>query len=93
MIPIELRKSLGVHPETFRRLVSDLDEFALIDIRALPGQETVGRKRPAIFKVRIGIEITNTGRRLLEVTRDVRTTVQRHAKRLPEESAEHWLPA
>ncbi len=93
MIPVDLRKTLGLHPETFRRLVSDLDEFALINVRALPGLRGVGRKRSAIFRVRVGIEITKTGRSLLTVTRDVRSAVRRHAKLLPESSAEHWLPA
>lgn len=93
MIPVELRKAVGVHPETFRRLVSDLDDFALINIRAFPGQRRVGRKRSGILTVRIGIEITKTGSDLLEVTHDVRATVKRHAKSLPDASAEHWLPA
>jgi hypothetical protein len=93
MIPVRVRKSVGLHPETFRRLVSDLDEFALINIRAFPGQRAVGRKRPEILTVRVGIQITKTGSKLLEVTRDVRATVRRHAKSLPEASTEHWLPA
>lgn len=93
MIPIDLRKSVGLHPETFRRLVSDLDEFALIRVRALPGQGTTGRKRPDVLRVRIGIEISHSGSKVLGVSREVRATVRRHADSLPVSSRGHWLPA
>lgn len=92
MIPIELRKSVGLHPETFRRLISDLDEFALIGVRALPGQQRLGRKRSAIFSVRIGIEITRSGSKVLHIANLVRATVRRHAGDLPPVSLEHWVP-
>jgi hypothetical protein len=93
MIPIDLRKSVGLHPETFRRLVSDLDEFALITIRALPRPREARRRTPGVLRIPVGVEITDTGRNLLEVTRGVRETVRRHARLLPEASAEHWLLA
>jgi hypothetical protein len=93
MIPLDLRKSVGLHPETFRRLVSDLDEFALVTIRALPRARKGHRRARGVLRIPIGVEITETGRNLLEVTRGVRATVQRHARLLPAASADHWLLA
>jgi hypothetical protein len=92
MVPSELRKEVGLHPETFKRLVADLDEFALMAVRAMPGQQGLGRKRSGSLTVRIGLEITESGTRLLDVVRDVRATVQRHVKSLPDSSVQHWLP-
>jgi hypothetical protein len=93
MVPSDVRKSVGMHPEAFRRLVSDLEAFALITIRALPGQRNAATTRSRTFTIRIGIEISRTGSKLLAVTRDVRITVGRHAKSLPETSLVHWVDA
>jgi hypothetical protein len=93
MIPLTLRKEVGIHPEAFRRLISDLDEFALISIRALPRQRSSGRRTPGILRVPVRIEMTATGRNVLEVTGQVRDAVKRHARLLPASCARHWLTA
>jgi hypothetical protein len=93
MIPLDLRKSVGVHPEAFRRLISDLDEFALVSIRALPRRKPTMHRRSDVLRIPIGIELTSTGRNVLQLTQGVRDTVRRHSRLLPEASAEHWLPA
>ena len=93
LIPIDLRKSVGIHPETFRRVVFDLDRFALISIRALPRPKSRNRPRSHSLRIPIGIELSPGGKNVLRVTRGVRATVQRHARLLPESSTEHWLPA
>jgi len=90
-VPVTLRKSMGLHPETFRRLILDMNEFALISIRAMPGarwkRERTGRR----LSIPIGIELSPMGEDLLEITRDVRETIRRHAPRLPESSVKNWL--
>src|SRR5580658_10988211 len=77
MIPITVRKSVGVHPEAFRRLVGDLNEFALISIRPFPRERLQGRRSRGLLQVPIGIELTRTGENLLEITREVRKSVSR----------------
>lgn len=91
MIPITIRKAVGVHPETFRRIVSELDDFKLISIRALPrvhskhGQRVISLRWPA------GIELTRQGEAVLDLTSGVRGWVRRHSRLLPDSSAKHWL--
>jgi hypothetical protein len=91
VIPLPLRKSIGIHPEAFRRIISELNEFALISIRPLPHQEPGRGRSRGILRIPIGIELTKTGRNLLLVTRAARRRVRKYAELLPYPSAEHWL--
>jgi hypothetical protein len=91
MTPLALRKSVQVHPETFRRLVFALDEFALVSIRASPRRSRLRHDRPRSLRIPIGLELTVLGKNLLDITREVRETVRRHSRNLPEASATHWL--
>lgn len=93
MIPLDVRKAIEVHPETFRRLVSDLDDYALISTRALPRRRSKHRPRVTPLRQPIVIGLTRRGENVLEVARGVRELVRRRARLLPESSAEHWLPA
>ena len=92
MIPVDLRKSVGMHPETFRRLIAYLSEYGLVMVRAVPGAR-FRRVAHGLASIRIGIEVTPTGKALLDVAKAVRSTVRQHSRALPEASAEHWLPA
>lgn len=93
MIPINLRKEIGAHPETFRRAVSNLDDFALISIRTFPRRASEHRPRENPLRPPTAVKLTERGENVLEVARGVRALVQRRAGLLPESSAEHWLSA
>ncbi len=90
MVPLQVRKDLDVHPETFRRLISDLNEFELISARLIPPKRPMPRRGAMSFHRPIGIELTERGSRVLEVAREVRKTVIRHARLLPKSSVERW---
>jgi predicted ArsR family transcriptional regulator len=91
MIPLHVRKDLGVHPEAFRRLLSDLDAFDLISVRAMPRRRPVHLPRAMPLRLARGIELTRQGENVLELAREVRETVRRWAPLLPVSSSEHWL--
>jgi hypothetical protein len=93
MIPLEVQKTVNVHPETFRRIISNLDAYALVSVRAMGDRAGVRRGPANSFRIPIGIEITKGGKRLLQVAHTVRQIVERNARLLPESSAEHWLRA
>lgn len=91
MITMTVRKSVNVHPETFRRLIADLDEFALISIRPMPRRRS--RHLPSAMRLvrPLGIRLTREGEGVLQIARSVRADVRRHAELLPKSSAENWL--
>jgi hypothetical protein len=93
MVPLQVRKDVGVHPETFRRLLSDLDEFALISVRSFPRRRPVHPPRAMALRLARGIQLTRQGENVLELAREVREAVRRRAPLLPESSTEHWLSA
>ena len=82
---------MGVHPETFRRLVANINEFALISIRALPGVRSRGLERTQPRKVPMGLELTPIGEKTLLLIREARKVVRCYAHRLPAASFGHWL--
>lgn len=92
MIPMDLRKAIGVHPETFRRTVSDLGEFSLISVRALPRKRLSHRQRVLALQRPLGIKLTQSGQNVLELATDVRELVRRREGLLPESSIARWLP-
>jgi|SRR5580658_972322 hypothetical protein len=90
-ISMKIRKSIGIHPESFRRLVSDLGEFNLVSIRELPKQRRVHPPTATPLRLPLGLELTPQGENVLQITGRIRSLVQREARLLPESSAENWL--
>lgn len=48
--PEELRCQLGLHPETFRRILRRLSQFDLVKIRAAPGAKFRNHRIPVIVE-------------------------------------------
>lgn len=91
MIPLVIRKSMEVHPETFRRVLADLEGFALISKHPLSTPRRKNRPRAMPLRVDLGIKVTRCGENVLSAARIAREAVKRHARFLPESSATHWL--
>lgn len=88
-VPFELRKDLGIHPESFKQAVHRLNLFSLVTIHATKGARL--EKAPEGWGFRIVVEIDPRGRRLLSTVEDVLKVVHGHSKDLPRASAERWL--
>jgi hypothetical protein len=93
MIPIQIRKAIDIHPEAFRRLVSDLDDFDLISTRVLPRRRSRHAAGALALRQPIGMSLTPRGQNVLEVAQGVRRLVRRQAHLLPKSTVAHWLPA
>lgn len=91
MVPLTVRKSMMVHPETFRRVLADLEGFDLISKHPLTTPRPVHRPKAMSLRVDLGIKVTRRGENVLNVARIAREAVQRHARLLPRSSATHWL--
>jgi hypothetical protein len=90
MVALDVRKDLGIHPEAFRRLIADLDEFALVRVTVPQhSRNSVGRPLLSLHR-RVNLGLTPRGMGLLRVARSVRRLVQRQINRLPPKSRTHW---
>lgn len=68
----ELRLALGVVPETFHRVTRRLSQFDLVRIRASRGAEFEDRR------IRVVVELSPKGRRLLPLLHKLDQTVREH---------------
>jgi hypothetical protein len=93
MTPLTLRKATDTHPEKFRRLISGLNDVALISIRALPQARPKRGRRSLTFQVPIGIGLTRTGDNVVTLANEIRDHVRRRQELLPGASEHHWLRA
>ncbi|MDG6913211.1 MAG: helix-turn-helix transcriptional regulator [Nitrososphaerota archaeon] len=48
--PEDIRTQLGLHPETFRRVLRRLAQFDLVTIRAAPGAKVRNRRIPVVVE-------------------------------------------
>lgn len=90
-VPFELRKELGIHPESFKQAVHRLNLFSLVLIRAAKGAKL--EKAPEGWGFSISLEIDPRGKGLLSTVEDVLKVVHDHSTDLPRASAERWLTA
>lgn len=88
-VPFELRKELGIHPESFKQAVHRLNLSSLVMVHAEKGAKL--EKAPGGWGFRIVLEIDPRGQRLLATVEDVLKVVHGHSKDLPRASAERWL--
>lgn len=79
----QVRKSLGMHPQAFLRLVHSLSAFDLVWIR---GDRKA--KRPRGGPVPVHVEISPRGRAMLEILRSMEQTAQDHREEFGWKSAE-----
>lgn len=82
----DVRKSLGMAPETFKRVTRRLAQFDLIRLKAPKGAQWEGRR------IRVVASLSPRAARILPVLRDLDSVVQQHHADVPE-SAERLLVA
>lgn len=91
MIPLAIRRSVRIHPESFRRLVSNLHEFSLIAIRTRPYHSRSTGSGPAPLRPQVEVSLTRQGKNVLTVARAVHESVSRQGRLLPAASQRRWL--
>jgi len=91
MIPIEIRRTTGLHPETLRRLLTNLDDFDLVSMRPLPLGSRGPSRTVRPLRVDLSVTLTKEGENVLRISREVRRAVVRRAALLPKSSTENWL--
>ncbi|MDE1822191.1 MAG: hypothetical protein KGJ23_02680 [Euryarchaeota archaeon] len=79
----QVRKVLGLHPQAFLRLVSQLTGFDLVWVR---GDRAA--KRPHGGPVPVHVELSPRGKAMLEVLRTMEHAVEAHRERLGVRTAE-----
>jgi predicted ArsR family transcriptional regulator len=90
MVALDLRKTLGMHPEAFRRMIADLDEFALVSVTVPPTSPRSAGRPMLSLQRRVNLGLTPRGEGLLRVARSVRRLVQRQIRQLPPKSRTYW---
>lgn len=93
MIPATIRKSVGIHPESFRRLASNLHEFSLISIQPRRASAASTKRIRVMVRPQIEIQLTKEGENVLSVAHAVRASVRRNRRLLSPASLRHWLPS
>lgn len=83
----DLRRAIGLAPETFHRLTRRLSQFDLIRMHAPRGAAFEGRR------IRVVVEVSPKGRRLLVLMREVDQLVRDHAPGLGREAVRSFFEA
>lgn len=91
MVLIDIRREVGGHPESFRRLASNLLEYELVEVRRPSRTPRANRARPMFLPPPVGLVLTERGNKVLTVARGIRDEVRRQANLLPDSSLAHWL--
>ncbi len=89
--PSEIRKELGIAPESFRQVVEHLENLDLLQFRAVRGARV--ERTPAGYGFKVTVELTSEGRKWLAIVEDVLATLRHHAKEVPPAIAERWQEA
>ncbi len=84
--PREVRKALGIAPESFRQVVEHLEDLDLGQFRAVRG--ACVERTPAGYGFKVTVELTSEGRKELGVVEDVLATLRHHAKEVAPAIAE-----
>ena len=93
--PLSVRRSLDLHPQTFKEAVDHLNDFALLSLMVPPGSRP--RRTAHGVAIPLVLRITGEGQEVLELAEGVRKFIQEQAHRrgrhLPAATLERWLPA
>lgn len=93
--PLEVRRKLDLHPQTFKEAVDHLNDFAVVSLLVPPGSRA--RRTAHGVAVPLVLRITAEGQEVLELAEGVRKFIQEQAQRrerhLPAATLERWLPA
>ncbi|MDE1882239.1 MAG: hypothetical protein KGI89_17020 [Euryarchaeota archaeon] len=93
--PVEVRRGLDLHPQTFKEAVDHLNDFALLSLMVPPGSRA--RRTARGIAVPLVIRITAEGQELLELAEGVRKFIREEAHRRelhrPAATSIRWLPA
>ncbi len=93
--PVEMRRGLDLHPQTFKEAVDHLNDFALLSLMVPPGSRT--RRTARGVAVPLVLRITAEGQEVLELAEGVRKFIREEAHRrerhLPAATIHRWLPA
>jgi hypothetical protein len=93
--PLEVRRALELHPQTFKEAVDHLNDFALLSLMVPPGSRP--RRTARGVAVPLVLRITLEGQEVFELAQGVRKFIQQQAQRrdrhLPAATLERWLPA
>ncbi len=89
--PVEVRKSADIHPESFRLALHGLELYDLVWMRAAKGakweKHTRGRS------IRIAVELSPKGARMLQFLDKFRALVRTSAPDLSRATTARWLEA
>ncbi len=90
--PGDLRRALGgMHPQTLRETVDQLDTLGLAHLRVLPGSKPV--KVPHGVGLPVVLQITRKGQKVLDHVDHYRRLVRHDHALLPPATLERWLEA
>lgn len=94
-LPSEVRRKLGVHPQSFRELVEHLDAYGLVDLEVQKGSRV--ERTPQGWGVKVTLQATPAGLAVLEIlqkaTHEIAAFVHRKEQQLPPATVERWQEA
>ncbi|MDE1822581.1 MAG: hypothetical protein KGJ23_16305 [Euryarchaeota archaeon] len=88
-LPLEVRKSRGIHPESFRKTVHTLAGYDLVRIRAQKGARF--HETPRGYGIEVVLEATPKGLQVLEILEEFRSVLKRREPTLARATRERWL--
>jgi hypothetical protein len=91
--PLEVRKTSGIHPESFRQTLHVLGIYALVRTHAPKGARWVVTPRAQGRRIQVVAQITPRGAHMVRFLEKFRALVRTHAADLPRATAERWLEA
>ena len=89
--PVEVRRSADIHPESFRLALHGLELYDLVWMRAAKGARWA--KHPRGRSIRVAVELSPKGTRMLQFLDQFSALVRRSAPDLPRATTARWLEA